>query len=213
MLKWLESRILWGSLLILGGIGLLLQNLGILPFGGLIWVLILGVGGGIFISVYLESKEHWWALIPSISLFAVAAGILLDMLVPAIGEILSGLVILGGIGLSFLLIYLSNRHQWWAVIPAGVLFTLAVVAGLDNSPWNVDTGGIFFLGLGLTFLVIAWLPHPEGAMKWAYIPAIVLLVIGAAITAVSENLFGVIAPAVLVLAGLLVIWRTVFRRR
>jgi len=212
MFKWLESRILWGSLLILGGIGLLLQNLGILPYGGLIWALILAVGGGIFISIYFGSRENWWSLIPGVSLLSVAVGVLLDMVFPSLGSILSGVIILGGIGLSFVFVYLSSKSQWWAVIPAGVLMTLALVSGVDNSTLGVDTGGIFFLGLGLTFLVVAWLPQPDGAMKWAYIPAGILLAMGTIITAVSENVFSLIAPVVLVLVGLLIVWRTIVRR-
>jgi hypothetical protein len=125
---------------------------------------------------------------------------------------ISGVVILGGISLSFVLVYLSSKTQWWAVIPAGVLLTLALVSGLDNSTLGLDTGGIFFLGLGLTFLVVAWLPQQDGSMKWAYIPAGILLVIGTIITAVSENVFGLVTPVVLVLVGLLIIWRTLFRR-
>ena len=56
------------------------------------------------------------------------------------------------------------------------MVSLAVVSVLDELYPSKDTGGIFLIGLGLTFALLAILPRLH--MTWAYIPAIVLVVIG-----------------------------------
>jgi hypothetical protein len=62
--------------------------------------------------------------------------------------------LLGGIGLAFWPI--SRRQERWALIPAGVLTTLAVVTFLPDLVGTDSTPGIFFLGLALTFALVAW---------------------------------------------------------
>jgi len=79
-MKALASRTLWGSLLILGGILFLLDNLGYIKIGGLVWAIILAVGGLVFVSVFLGDRQHWWALIPGIILLALAATVAVDYL-------------------------------------------------------------------------------------------------------------------------------------
>jgi hypothetical protein len=85
-----------------------------------------------------------------------------------------GLAFLGGLGLGFWAIYFSGRERWWAIIPGGVLLTLGATSALSEVYNIMDSGGIFFFGLGLTFLLVALLAK----MKWAYIPAAVLLLLG-----------------------------------
>ena len=53
-MKWLESRTLWGSLLILGGVLFLLQNLGFLNLGNRFWVIVLGLGGLFFLGFFIR---------------------------------------------------------------------------------------------------------------------------------------------------------------
>ena len=211
-MKWLESRMLWGILLILGGILFLLDNLGIITFGGLIWGVIFALAGLVFLSVFITNREHWWALIPGFVLLGIGAIILLDTYTPGGAGELAGVIFLGGIGLAFLLVYLVNRENWWAIIPAGVMATLAVVAGLSQVLTGFETGGIFFLGLGLTFALVAILPTPEGQMRWAFIPAGILLLMGLLITAAMTSLLGILWPFALILIGLFFIWRAFVAR-
>ena len=213
MFKWLESRVLWGSFLILAGLLFLLQNVFNLPLGGLFWAALLALGGLLFISVYLNNRQHWWALIPGFTLLGVAATVFVNNFFPLLDDISGGLFVLGGIGLAFVAVYLSDRRNWWAIIPAGVMLTLAAISVLDQLFIGFDSGGLLFLGLALTFVLVALLPNQQGQMKWAWYPAAVLAVIGLIIAAASQNLFRYFWPLILILGGLALILRTLIARR
>ena len=211
MFKWLESRILWGSLLILGGLLFLLQNLGVVKIGSLFWGLLFALAGVFFLSLYFQNRANWWSIIPSFTLFGIGMVIMLDQLAPQLGETIGGTLFLAAIGLSFLFVYLTDRQNWWALIPMGVLLTLAVVSGLDQLS-ELNTGGIFFLGLGGTFALVALLPKSMDT-RWAWIPAVILIVLGIFIFAAAEALLNYLWPAALILVGLYMIFRSMRLRR
>ena len=195
-------------LLIVVGILLLLQNFGIL--GGvvaLIWSLIFAAGGLIFLYMFLTNRTQWWAIIPGFTLLGLAALITLDQFLPRVGDALGGTIFLGGIGLAFWVIYFLNREHWWAVIPGGVMFTVALVAGLDAVFEGLEMGGVVLLGIGLTFGLLSLLPTPQGRMRWALIPAAVLLVMGLLITAATTGILEYLWPAALIVVGLYLLFR------
>jgi hypothetical protein len=212
-MKVLGSRIFWGGLLILAGVLFLLDNLGLLTIGDLIWAILLGLGGIAFLTVFLTYRQNWWALIPGCTLVGVSITLFLDFFLPQVGSVTSGLIILGSIGLAFLIIYLLNWENWWALIPAGVLFTLAVVSVLDELYPQMDTGSVFFVGLGLTFAALAILPNPIGQMRWAFIPAVILIVIGIVIAAVQFPVLSVVFALALILVGVFFLLRAFRWRR
>jgi hypothetical protein len=189
----------------------LLQNLEVIVFGNLIWGLLFALGGFVFLSVYLSNREHWWSLIPGFVLLSIAGIIILGFFFPELERRLGGSLFLGGIGLAFWLVYLTERRNWWAVIPGGVLFTLAVVAGLDTV--MADTGGIFFLGLGLTFALVGILPTPEGHMRWAFIPAVILSLMGVLLIAAAGEMINIVLPLFLIILGIFLVVRTLVPRR
>lgn len=211
-MRWLESRILWGSLLILGGILFLLQNLGIFQGGSLFWALLLGLAGLFFLSIFFTNRANWWGLIPGFTLLSVALLIMLQEFVPRFTNIWGGSLVLGSIGLSFLAIYLVDRNNWWAVIPGGVLLTLTVVAGASQFLPGFEMGGILFLGLGLTFTLVAIIPTPPGSLRWAWLLAGVLILMGLLFLAATGQMIGLIWPLALIVVGGYLILRT-FRPR
>jgi hypothetical protein len=206
MARWLESRILWGSLLILGGVLFLLQNLGVINFGGIYWAILLSLGGLFFLTIFFTSRANWWALIPGIVLIGVALVVALDYLIPNFSDVWSGFIVLGSIGLSFILIYLINRQNWWALIPGGAMISLGLATGLGNFLPGLETGGIFLIGLGVTFALVALTPTPEGRMWWAWIPAGVLMFIGLVLTAVAGRMLIFLGPLVLIVGGGILIY-------
>ena len=211
-MKILSSRIFWGLVLILGGVLFLLQNLRVFQGGDLFWGVSFGVAGLLFLGVFFGDRQQWWALIPGMLLLAVGSLILLTSFAPGFDEAMGGLIILGGIGLSFIFVYLANHANWWALIPGGVLITLAVVAGLDQVVSDGATGGIFFLGLGLTFLLVAIAPTPVGKMKWARIPAAVLMFIGLLVYFLARDMVVYFLPLAFFIAGGILIWRAIRSR-
>jgi len=92
-----------------------------------------------------------------------------------------------------------------------VLFTLAVVAGLDEvTGW--ENGGVFFLGLALTFALVALTPPTaRGKMTWAWIPAGVLFALAVLTTASLEGFIGILWPLVLVVVGGALLYRNYLR--
>lgn len=202
-----QVRIVGGILLIAAGALFLLQNFGIFAVGDYLWPFLFGAGGLVFLYVFLTDRANWWAIIPGFTLLGLAAMMALNQFVPQVGETWGAALFLGGIGLAFWVVYFTNREHWWAVIPGGVLFTIALVAGLSSILEGIETGGVFFLGLGLTFALLSFLPTPEGRMKWALIPAGVLLVMGLLITAAATAIINYLWPAALILGGLYLLFR------
>jgi hypothetical protein len=211
-MKLLESRILWGVVLVLAGVLFLIDNLGILRLGDLFWVVIFLASGVFFISIFVQNRANWWALIPGFTLLSVGLLVFLNWIAPSLGDLWGGSIVLGGIGLSFFFIYLVERENWWALIPGGVLLTLALVAGLDGLYPGIPTAGIFFLGLGLTFALVALLPTSQGDMRWAWIPGGILLLVGTIFLIAWENMLAYLWPAGLILLGGFLILRA-FRNR
>jgi hypothetical protein len=207
-MKRFDVRAIGGILLIVVGILLLLQNLAIFEVVvAVVWALIFAAGGAIFLYMFLTNRRNWWAVIPGFALLGLAALIALDEFFPRVGEALGGMIFLGGLGLAFWVIYFVNRKQWWAVIPGGVMFTLALIAGLSPVYEGPALGGLFFLGLGLTFVLLYFVPTPQGRMKWALIPAAVLVVMGVLITAAATGSLACLGGAILILVGIYSLFR------
>jgi hypothetical protein len=203
-MKRFDPRVVIGTLLIFaGGLGFL-QAFGILrDASDVFWGIIFLLGGGAFLMMFAAgfARGQWWAVIPGL----VLAGIGVVILLPDWLDDLGGAVFLGAIGLSFWAVYLTGRDRWWAIIPGGVLLTLAAVSAFDEVFRGADSGGIFFLGLALTFLLVALLAN----MSWAYWPAGALGIFGVFLFFQSQiYLLTYIGAAALIGVGLLIILRS-----
>lgn len=212
-MKRFDYRWLWGLLLVLAGGLLLLNNLEIVPIQGYIWAALFALTGIAFIVVYFRDREQWWAIIPGLTLLGIGVvAVLADFMPGQMGAWL-GAAFLGMIGLAFWLVFFSRRDFWWAIIPGGVLVTLAIVSGATAVFKGVELGGFFFIGLGLTFLLVGLVRTPDGQMKWAFIPAAVLLIMGLLITAAATSLINYVWPIVIILGGIYLLWRAVVVKR
>ncbi|NOZ00209.1 MAG: hypothetical protein GXP40_13570 [Chloroflexi bacterium] len=201
-MKRIDKRIIIGALLILGGILGLLDQMGVIRnASGIFWGLVFGVGGAAFLYLFINDRSNWWAAFPAFTLLGLGAS---SVLPPSL-EQWDGLVFLGGIGLGFWAVYFTGRERWWAIIPGGVLVTLGVVSALDEMFTGLETGGVFFVGLGVTFLLVAVLPG-YGRMPWAYIPGVILLVMGMLLGTPYFGLTEYVWPVTMIIGGLALLW-------
>ena len=192
-----DPRLLLGVLLVLGGVLSLLNAMDIISnAGGIFWGLIFGAGGLIFLYMLLNDRSNWWAAFPAFTLLGLAASSFL----PASLKAYDGLVFFAGISLAFWWVYFTGRERWWAIIPGGVMLTLGVVSVLDDLLGGDMGGGIFFLGLGLTFVLVAILPGGSGR-TWALFPGIALLLFGALLGTPFSGFTDYLWSAVLIILG------------
>jgi hypothetical protein len=210
-MKIFTSRFTWGLLLIAAGAIFLLQNFNVLPQSPSVWGTGFVIVGVFFLLGFLSNRENWWAALPAFTLLGLAVIVLWEVLpTRGLSDDLTGAVFLGMIGLGFIAVYVRAPKQWWAIIPAGALFSIASIVTLETvvrAPGPVEIGGVLFIGMGVTFLLVYILPGAGGRRSWALWPALGLLLFGGLITAAATDLLGILWPVGLILAGLLVILR------
>lgn len=182
------SRI--GTILVILGALALLSNFGLFRgFGNLMGAAFFVVGGVLFLRLYRNRPDRAALVIPAFALFAIAAAI--------VGGALSGTLFLGVLGLGFVAVYARDKRQWWAIIPAGVLVTLGVVAGIDTLLPSGGSDSVLFLGWAATFGLLTVLP--ERRQAWGIYPALGLAAIAVLVMTTGG---GWLLPVIMVGAGL-----------
>jgi hypothetical protein len=210
---WLSNPQEWWPLIpgcIMGGWGLA-TLLDIVGLPAWLVTLIGFLGSALpFFYIFLKvgAQEGWWALIPGGILGAWGLGSVLgalglpDALVPLIG--------FAGSALPFLYIFSLDRKQnWWALIPGGIMAVMGVVSTLGAAVGEQWTATLVLWIIALVFLVVFLLERRNG---WALIPAGVLAAVGLGVSPVAPSL-SVIGPLALILLGVLVVARTLLRRK
>lgn len=106
--------------------------------------------------------------------------------------------ILGGLGLLFLLVFLTApAENWWAAIPGCVLLGVGMATYLDTRPIQNEWGGSAVLfSIGLPFLLIYLVKR--GSFWWALIPGGIMTAL-AVITILALRVRGEVV-------GTLVLW-------
>jgi hypothetical protein len=214
-MKRVDWRIIVGIVLLVIGVITLLQSLGIMDLQGSTWAVVMGAifaaAGAVFIYVFLADRKQWWALIPGCSLIGLAGVIILPM-IPGFPGGLAPSFFLGMIGVSFWIIYLIDHENWWAIIPGGALFSIAALIGVSQY-YAMAGVGVMFLGLAITFGLVALLPTGEAKNRWAWIPALVLLVM-ALFFGFMDSTYGIyVWPVALIIGGAVVLIRALSPRK
>jgi hypothetical protein len=211
-MKQSQVRVIFGILMIGAGVIFLLQSFGYLKDAGdIFWSLAFGVAGASFLYMFWLDRVQWWPLIPGFSLLGVGGLIAINAIAPRLGDVLGAPLLMAGISLSFWIIYYMRRENWWAIIPGGVMAALAVFLALE-AIFTEGMVGFFFLGLGLTFVLVAYLPTPREQLRWALIPAAVLLIMGVIFIVAEVELFRFVGPLALVVLGVYFIARNFMSR-
>lgn len=198
-----------GALLILAGIVLLLQNVALLPpNAGWLWALLFFLAALLFFAVFATDRTQWWALFPALPLLGLTVVTGGASLFPGLPGVVWGALFMAMISLAFWLVFFARpSSNWWAAIPGGVLVTIAVMIGLSGIFPGLEQGGVMFLGIGLTFLVLYLIPMANGGQKWAIFPAIPLIVLGLLFLLTFTSLWSYFWPLALVIAGGWMLWR------
>ncbi|NPV57551.1 MAG: hypothetical protein HPY76_12885 [Anaerolineae bacterium] len=199
--------------ILLGGLTLAF-NMNLLPVAGRAWELLAGVvfvvAGLVFLGVLAGDREAWWTVFPGFSLLGVGAVIITGALAPRVGNYIGGALVLGSVSLAFWLVFLLRREFWWALIPAGVLLTLAGITLVPATATHGDlTAGLLFLGLAATFLLLLFVPRAQDRQAWAWIPAVILGMLGVGLFFFADARFlNLIFPSALILGGVYLIYRS-----
>jgi hypothetical protein len=193
-------RVVVGGLLVLAGVLALVNAITGYNLGGIVWALLLGLGGLAFVFVMASNKSNWWAAIPGFTLLGIAALVALEAIAPRVTGQYGGALVLGGIGIAFMVVYLLNRKFWWALIPMGVMFSLVVLIFLEGV--MAEPAVVFFLGLAATFGLVGLVPADNGKrMTWPWIPAGVLLLVGLIVGMGENDWARFLMPVVVILVG------------
>lgn len=204
----MRGRLIWGMSLIAMGAFFLAQQLGWfgtmrLPF----WAFAFGLLGVIFLVTFVGDRRQWWALIPGCIMLGLTV-----MIVNGETEFLSdtqaSALFLFSIGLPFLLIYLVDRRQWWALIPGGVLSVIALITFMTSRelPGTTITAIILF-GLAIVFGLVRFATRANPFMGWATWVAVILAMIGALVLVTGPQAAAIVGPAVLIGLGLFLLAR------
>jgi hypothetical protein len=133
--------------------------------------LFIGIGLPFIVAFIIDRRRHWWALIP--------AGVMgfLTLVLFAVDRVAgewigSGFLFI--LAATFILVYLSRRATWAAIV-AYVMFVVGFTPLLAMTSRPELAGVIMLFAIGLPFLYV-YLKSPE--RWWAIFPAGILLTLG-----------------------------------
>jgi hypothetical protein len=189
-------------LLIIVGSSFLLFNPGWLEWvASWLRAVLFFAAGALFLSHYRRDSTTWWALLSGFGLLALGAA--------ALGSgAASGPLLLGFLGAGFAAVYRAER-RWWALLPAGVLWTLALALWLGETRPGFEAGLVFFFGLAATLGALYSRPGAQ-RQRWALYPTLGALAL-ALLVFVSSGGGGALLPLLLIAGGAFLLRRD--RRR
>ncbi len=196
------SSLIWGGLLIVLGLGFLIENLDLLgDWNAPVWSALLGAFSLIFLVTYINDRKQWWALIPGLVILGIAVAVFF-----AEQDLVEGYfvatIILAGVGLPFLLIFITDRQHWWALIP-GLTMTATAAAVLFEGAGAIGgeaVGGMVVGGISLGFIAIYLIDRRQW---WALIPGGMLGIVAFFLLLATATRF--VWPVTLILLGVLLL--------
>jgi len=202
-----KRALVWGGLLIVLG-GLLLVEV-YTELSAWIWVAILFLAGLLAFGAYLTERSDWGMLLTAYILWTIT-GLIALVTLDVLWDDIIAFYVLFAIAIPFLVVYLRDRKQWWALIPAYVLVAVALMIGLTGAGILSDllVPAYVMFAIALPFYFVFALNRSQW---WALIPAGIMTVIGFSFFA-AEGFFIYGAAAVLIIVGLWILVRAFTRR-
>jgi hypothetical protein len=192
-----KQSFVWGSLLVLFGVMAMIEQF--VDLSPWVWVGVLAASGlGVF-AIYLTERSAWGLLLTAYILWAVA-GLIAFAELEILPDPFIAIYVLTAIALPFLVVFLCNRSQWWALIPFYVLVVIGIMIGLVE--WHIMpdifVATYVLTVIALPFLVVFLRNHGNW---WALIPAYVLLAIGVMVALIELRVLSdLLIPAYVLLA-------------
>lgn len=204
-----QGAFIWGIVLVLVGLLFLFQSLGFLDnVGDIVWALGFGVAGAVFCGAFLNNRAQWWAVIPGFTLLGLAILMGTAALHSGLEDLVGVPLFLGAIGASFWVIYATQRRFWWAIIPGGVMFSVALLVFLEALPLPFDVAWVIMLGIAATFGAVSMVRTENGKrLSWALIPAGILGIIGLMLMVEAVALLRYVWPVALIAGGVVFLLR------
>jgi len=204
-----KQSLVWGLLLIVFGAAALLEN-----FFGLqveAWAGIFAGAGLLVLLIYLADRSSTWPLIPAYVLLAVG-GLLAVVAWDLLRDEAIAAYVLTAVAVPFIIVFLRDRRQWWALIPAYVMLVVAAIVFFAEGRGFPDylVGTFVLFSIGLPFLAVFLRDRAHG---WALIPAYVMFSIGLIIPLAELNLDGNYVAAYVMFAIALPFWVVYARDR
>jgi hypothetical protein len=202
-----RQGIVWGGLLIFFGLMSLVATL--TDLSAWVWVALLIVAGfGVF-AVYLTDLSEWRLLIPAYVLWAIAALVTLITLNVLQDEAIATFV-LAAIALPFLVTFLRDRTQWWALIPTYILLAVGVMVGLIGAGVLDDLliPAYVMFAIAIPFFVVYVRDRKQW---WPLIPGGIMAIIGLSFL-IAEAAAQYIGAAALVVVGIWIVARQFIRQ-
>lgn len=204
------------ALVVIGGL-FLLDNFYYLDMRGeYIASIVFLVASLFFYSQYIPNKYNVWGLVlGSISLFIATAIYIGNSY--WIREAMIGVALFVILGTSFIIAYLRSRKTWGLIIPAGAAYTIGAIIFNEETymiKYPINSGIIFFAGIGLTFLLLYLMKNDERKLGWAIFPAIGCIVMAAIIGMVDGYYYfeDIVFPVVIIAVGLVLVVKSLFNR-
>jgi hypothetical protein len=165
------------------------------------------VAGLLSLGFYLTAGRHPALLIPSYVMFCIA-GI---VAVATYGLLDGGMIatfVLSLVGIPFLVTFLTNMKQnWWALIPAYVLFVVGVMVALIET--NVLTDLLIpsyvNFAVAIPFFVVYLVNRKNW---WALIPGGIMAAIASAFL-IAESMIQYVVPVILIVIGIVLLFRPI----
>jgi hypothetical protein len=208
-------QVVLGVLVLAAGVLLLLETVFPDEIPGAVWTVLLFAGAAAFGFAFFSAPSWWWAAIPAGALLGAAAAPIMELDPSGSGQ-WTEVPFLTALSLGFWAVYVKDQRRWWAVIPGGILLTLAVVSGVTEAVGGLVTGAIFLFGLSATFALVALLPTGRSRHWWAWIVAGVLAAGGFAVLLQAEELLVILTyvwPIAIMCGGAYLLFSAWQRRR
>jgi|YNPBryantNP2012_1023418.scaffolds.fasta_scaffold26462_2 hypothetical protein len=151
-----RGRSFWWAAIPAGVLTLIGGSIALSPVVGDEWgatLLLLGMALAFWI-VYLTGRRRWWAIIPAGVLTTIG---ILPVAAEWAGTVVAG-ILFGGIGLTFLLIYLlaaPRQGMTWALWPAAICIGIGLLVTVLGTWANLAWPVLLIIG-GLVVLVLAF---------------------------------------------------------